>query len=245
LQHPELVPGLVEGQTKFTLGNLLADYRNKDDLLDRIILLVMILAWFLPGWLYRFSLKSTSWFWWPLAYLGGEARLAKTPTKFHRKILGTLWAKTSIGLAFLTVLSFIVVNFIFSGAVFKANPLSTVLGYFLIVDWSPRSWQLFVVALAALSITIVFLVDDANGDYREAVETNDRIELVRVERKFVWIEHLARLRFVFIVLFWILVGCQTGLYFNSGACWKRVPVNVQAWAEFIYGPRTPPPPTCP
>jgi hypothetical protein len=129
--------------------------------------------------------------------------------------------------------------------VFKANPLSTVLGYFLIVDWSPRSWQLFVVALAALSITIVFLVDDANGDYREAVETNDRIELVRVERKFVWIEHLARLRFVFIVLFWILVGCQTGLYFNSGACWKRVPVNVQAWAEFIYGPRTPPPPTCP
>lgn len=41
----------------------------------RIIGIVVIplpgLILFLPAWLYRVTLKSTAWFWWPLAYLGG------------------------------------------------------------------------------------------------------------------------------------------------------------------------------
>lgn len=121
------------------------------------------------------------------------------------------------------------------------NPLLTVLGYSLVVDWSLRSWQLFVAALAGLSLAIVFLVDDAFKDYEAAEERNDGAELARAKRKLSWVERLVRLRFIFTLVYMILVGGQTVLFFNSSACWVPVPANVQTWAEFFYGPRAPPP----
>ncbi len=245
IQPPELVPGLIEDDTRFTFQLILNAYHDQKELLGRIFYLIVLAVWFLPGWLYRFSVKSTAWFWCPLAYFGGEARLAKTPEKFHRKTFGTLWAMTNVALAVVTILSFIMVNFVLDGAIFKTNPLLTVFGYFLVVDWSQRSWQLFAFALALLSLALVFLVDDANRDYRDAVKTKDRVERVRVERNLVLIERLARLRFIFALAFWILVGGQTVLYFNGRACWMPEPANLQDWAEFVYGARTPPPPICP
>ena len=153
--------------------------------------------------------------------------------------MSTLWAKTNIGLAVLAIFGFCFVNIVLSGAILQKNPLWTVFGYFLLVDWSSRGWELFAVLLPIASIAIVYLVDAANRDYREAVENNDRVELARIEQKLSWVERLVRLRFILTLAFWILVGAQTFLYLNSRGCWLTVPTNVRAWAGLIYGARTP------
>src|SRR5258708_38040067 len=114
-----------------------------------------MLLWFLPAWVYRFTLKSTAWFWWPLVFLGGDLRRAKDPDEFHRTTIGSLYAKVNIGLAIITIIAFLWVNFVLTGAVLKDNPLLTVVGYFFLVDWSLRSWQILAIALSALSIAIV------------------------------------------------------------------------------------------
>jgi len=244
-QEPELVPGLSEA-TQFKLSSQLQYFRfahGTNDVFDRVraylITLPAMLILFIPGWLYRVTLKSTALFWWPLAFLGGDLKQAKNPTLFHWKIRRSLWAKTSIALSIATIVSFIIANLVLTGAVLHNNPLLTLFGYFLLVDWNLRPWQVLTVVIAALSIGIVYWVDDVGGDFSYARQQQDNELLTRAERRFGWIERLTRLRLVLVVVLWVMVGAQALLYFNSFGCWFNMPPNVQSWAQWVYGDRLP------
>jgi hypothetical protein len=195
---------------------------------------------FLPGWLYRVTLKSTAWFWWPLAYLGAGSGKLTEPDEWRRATIGSLWAKTSFAMAAITIASFIWVNFIYSGAVFHQNPLLVVAGYFLIVNWSLRPWQLLPLALAFLSVALVFLVDDAVGQNHLAVEKGNATLLARARFKLHCIEYLGRVRLIVFIVFWLIVAGHTVLYFNSLKCWFDTPNNIAQWAIWVYGERMPP-----
>ena len=244
-QEPELMPGLGE---QFGLSAAVRSFHRyrAGNILERVVAFVgvptVILILLLPGWFYRVTLKSTSWFWWPLAFLGSDLRHAHNPAEFRRRTLSSLWAKATIAATLLTLVGFLITNFLLNAAVFDANPLLTVLGYFLLFDWSSPPWQLLLLATSVLSLSIVFLIDDTGGQYRVGVQTGDIALVARAKRKLGWIERLARLRLVLAVMFWLIVGSHTVLYFNSLKCWSRLPVNVQAWAEWVYGQRMPP--TC-
>jgi hypothetical protein len=261
-QEPELVPGLVPGETEFTIMEVLNRWRRRLDFvitgsfrrtftspnfINRaissgayfVIDLVAAPVWFIPGWIYRLTLKSTAWFWWPLAFLGGDLQRARDPDEFQRTTIGSLWAKTSIGLAIMTILTFVWLNFVVTGALFRDNPLLTVFGYFFVVNWSLRPWQLLPIALAVLSVAIVLWVDDASGQYRHAVAKGDSSLLSRADAKFRWIERMARFRLVLFLVFWLLVAVHALLYFNSLKCWTDVPSNVERWAQWVYGDRLP------
>jgi hypothetical protein len=254
-QEPELVPGLPRGSTEmFTLPDVLVHLRRNlassppgkgiwamPIRLGRIILMVSAVPiWFVPGWLYRVTLKSTVWFWWPLAFLGGDLRQTRYPELFQEKLTDTLWAKTSIILAVLTVATFIVSNFFLSGVVFQANPFLSVLGFVFVVDWSLRPWQILAVTAALISIGALFWIDNVARDYRFATERRDGPLLAHAERRFGRIERLLRFRLLLLLAFWLLVGVHTVLYFNSTKCWFNLSDNVEGWAQWVYGDRFPP-----
>jgi hypothetical protein len=241
---PELVPGLPQ---VFTLTDFWEKFRrdrtsvNRQERILALAFYPLVLPlWFFPGWLYRLTLKSTAWFWWPLAFLGGELSKATDQEEWRRTSIGSLWAKTSLVLASGTILTFIWANFVRSGAVFKENPLLVTLGYFFVVDWSLRPWQLLPVTLAAFSILIVYVVDDGGGQYRLA-KANGNDELLKLAQfKFQCVEYLARTRLVLFLLFWVVVAGHTVLYLNSIRCWFDVPDNVDHWGRSVFGDRMPP-----
>jgi hypothetical protein len=246
LQEPELVPGLQSFETDFTLSSVLLRYKVErqstkfsDSLLAYFLYLPAIIMWFLPAWLYRITLKSTAWFWWPLAFLGGDLRRVKNPELFRWDVMGSLWAKTSIALALVTIVAFLFSNLVLTGVVIQQNPLLTPLGYFLMVDWSWGSWQILLVLVAALSLLIVFLVNDVGGKYDIAIKHADNKLLATAERRFGIIERILRVRLVLTLTSWLLVAAQALLYFNSSQCWFDLPSNVGSWANWAYGRKMP------
>jgi hypothetical protein len=92
--------------------------------------------------------------------------------------------------------------------------------------------------VALLSLGIVFWIDDAAGEYRNAEKNGDPAQLNSANRKLGWIG-LARLRLVLMLALWFLVGGQALLYFNSLNCWFSVPANVESWAKWAYGDKLP------
>nr|VFK25521.1 MAG: hypothetical protein BECKMB1821G_GA0114241_10149 [Candidatus Kentron sp. MB]VFK31686.1 MAG: hypothetical protein BECKMB1821I_GA0114274_102611 [Candidatus Kentron sp. MB]VFK75611.1 MAG: hypothetical protein BECKMB1821H_GA0114242_102710 [Candidatus Kentron sp. MB] len=75
---PELVPGLSarnDLSSALSLSGMVEKIRAEDDWTDRLVLLPLLPIFFLPGLLYRWSLKSTCWLYLPLIYLGGGLRL--------------------------------------------------------------------------------------------------------------------------------------------------------------------------
>lgn len=244
-QIPELIPGLKTGETRFDIEWTLARIRSVFEIdghrnLSRIIMIDVprIVVWFLPGWIYRVTLKSTVWYWWCIAFMGRDLRYAKDPDLLHWSIMGSLWAKTSIAMSIVSVVSFTFLNFVLSGVLIKNNPLLTIMGYFLLVDWGTfRSWQVMTVIIAALTITMVYLTNDACWQWHHGSARSDQTRIVLAERRFVWIEFIGRVRFLLFFVYLLLVGGQMMLYFNSVSCLAPIPQNVERWAEWIYAER--------
>ena len=231
---PELVP--IQPGDGFTLPGPLQRFRaerNTDPAFAYLFYPVAMPMWFLPGWLYRLTLKSTAWFWWPLAFLGDELRQAKDPTLFRRQTVRSLWGMTSIALSFITIVTFVVANFVLNGAIFRANPLLTMFGYVFVVDWAVAPWQLLALASALLSVAMVYRLDYVGGEYQHAIDVRNPALRDGALRKFGWIERVGRLRLLLVLLFWMIVGAHTLLYFNSLKCWFDVPANVERDARWL------------
>lgn len=240
-QPPELVPGLVEGESSFTFQDMLGTYRRQNDLLSQAFFFVLLLSWFVPGWFYRACLKSTIWFWAPLAYLGAEPKRAKDPGWFYQEVTETLWARATLGIASITILVFSIINFAGMRSL-PDNPLLNVLGFLFVIDWSLRSWQVLALLGAILSLTILFLINKAFLKYRHAKENQNKVLLGEADREFQRVELLARFRRLFIIAYWALIAAHGGLYVNSRNCWWTIPASVQSWSECLYGNHAPPPP---
>ena len=199
----------------------------------------LILVWFLPGWLYRIILKSTVWFWWPLAFLGSETQRAREPSLFHGKRTSVSGVKRALCSPVATLLAFLVTNLLLTGAIFRTNPLLTVLGYLFVVNWSLPPWQLLALSPAILSLVIVFRINYVIGEYEYAKKEGREDLIAQALHKLGWVEFLTRLRLVLVVMFWLAVGCHTVLYFNGLKCWFIPRSDVMQYARFIYGNRTP------
>ena len=244
-QKPELVPGLRPDTSYFTLDSITKAFEqerqsNKVNVKVSAYLgsVPVIIFWRLPGLFYRFTLKSTSWFWWPLYLLAGELRTRHIDELRWRRI-GSGWAKVRIWLAIGTIIAFIWVNLIATGKIFDLNPLLTVLGFFLLIDVSVPPWQVLTLAVATLVLVIAVLADHLGGLHKIQENRGDAISLARTERQIAWIEWLARFQLVLFILLQISVGAQTILYFNNKNCWFVIPSNVERWAKPIYGSKFP------
>jgi hypothetical protein len=243
-QQPELIPG-VDSASQFSLSGIREGLQSDDP--KTTVGFFIVKAWFFiiavilfgPAWFYRLTIKSTAWFWWPLAFLGGDLGGAPNLKLVHWKIMGSLWAKTTILLSCASITAFLVTNLVFDGAMFEGNPLLTPLGYLLLIDWTPRVWQISAVAVSVLSIILVFLTNSLSGEYRIAQEAGDARGIRAAARKFDLLQRLARLRLLFAIMFWGLVGTHAVLYVNSQRCWFVPPAHFEEWTKIIYGTRVP------
>ncbi|WP_315826105.1 hypothetical protein [Bradyrhizobium sp. SZCCHNG3015] len=238
LQEPELLPGLVPGNTRFTLTDLLRSLRT-----DGLYLGVAGVVWLLPGWMYRITLKSTVWLWWPLAFLSSPPKLASKPAWFHAKIAETRWARLTRLACYFSIILFIISSFCRTTmkGTLPENPFLNVVGYSFSVDWSTTPWQLLGVAGSLLSLTSYYLVDWNYRKYCVANDTQDPSLAREALLQFVWIERLTRVRSLLFLAYCALVGFHALLVFNSHSCWFIPSDTLQASAETVYGEYTPVP----
>lgn len=66
---PELLPGIRESRPHFALDGLARHLLLKNSLYDVTLFQIIGALLFFPSAIYRFNIKATAWFWWPLAYL--------------------------------------------------------------------------------------------------------------------------------------------------------------------------------
>jgi hypothetical protein len=213
--------------------------RSVDRATKEIVYIISALFAFAPAWAYRFTIKSTIWFWWPLAFIGGDLSLAAKPDLLRWNLIGSLWAKTSILIACLSLLAFIWTNAFLDGTIFEKNPLITPIGYFLLLDWRLQPWQVCAILASAMSVVLVFWMNDIAGRFRIAKETGDTTLQTTVMIELGWMERFARLRSLFVLSFWFLVAAHALLYLNSQMCTVHLSDSVQRLAQTVYGNRTP------
>jgi hypothetical protein len=235
-QKPELIPNAPKNSL-FDIRSFIELLRG-EGLLGFILAIFAIVVMFGPPWLYRISIKSTAWFWFPLAFLGGEVSQNVDLLRF--RITGSLWAKTTLVTSAIMLASFLATNLIKTGAILQTNPLLTPLGYLLLIDWSPRLWQLSAIAVSVISILLVFWLNSVSGEYRIATSTNDHVAKRRCEIQFDAIQRVARFRLICSVVFWTLVATQAFLYFNSQHCWTTISDEKLEIAKTVFGNQLPP-----
>ena len=207
-----------------------------------------MVLWFLPPVLYRFTLKSTAWFWGPLIlfrgpliFLGGIPPDARNPGLYRDLMIRSLSGWTSIALALLTILAWSAANLVWTGTIFHPNPLLNMAGFLLEVDWSgQRPWQLLSVTAAVVTLVLVPWASSAGIVHDHAVRDHDPALRARSERMFRWIGRVQRsVLLPLLVLYWLIAGGYTVLYFNSQQCWFDPPVGTHILARWIYADRLP------
>src|ERR1700730_9300946 len=109
---PELVPGYV-GHLELDFQYL---YREVQSIpqwgAEKFIGVFIICLFFLPVYLYRLSIKSTFWLYWPLAYIANDASGNTRPAVLFDRLSATPVAWFSFLAAAATFVGFFVANFL-------------------------------------------------------------------------------------------------------------------------------------
>ncbi len=208
-QFPELVPGLMKTRSRYRLDQYVRDAR-KEGLIGILVLSIGLLA-FLPAWLYRISIKSTAWFWWPLAYIGREPHEARDPVHMQRLIQGSPFRRLGRWVAALFLLAFALVNgwdhivpaVQANGVSLPRLPEHSFVVAFLLTRPADIPWQAFGLASAGIALLVGMWTSHAAISLNRANELKDISALVRASRPFASIERLSRVGFLCTVLFWL------------------------------------------
>jgi hypothetical protein len=239
-QPPELIPGLNEGESRFTIQGFWSEFCKQKTLLGFVISLVLLIVWFGPGWVYRFTLKSTFWVWWPLAFIADSPKLANTPAWQYKVMVRGFLAWIAIAMASYTEAAFLLTNFV-STFWHKGiqNPFLTPLGSLIVLDWSGKFWPIFAIVGPTLSLGALCWLQRNFAKYETARQYNYEDLKREAERTFPLIERVQRLQRVLFILYCILVIAQAALYFNSQKCWIQIAPNVQSWSDWFFGAKSP------
>ncbi|MEO5352804.1 MAG: hypothetical protein H7835_06280 [Magnetococcus sp. XQGC-1] len=142
---PELVPGLAAWTRAFSLTEIRSILRSRG-ILRKLFGLLAFVCFFLPAIFYRWSLKSTLWFYWPLLYLE-RVFVGRDPmgaAQWVALLQSGRWERLRLWLSLLTAVT----------ALFLlAEPpsfLPIAPGYRLL-DWPV--WDLWLGALAAVALS--------------------------------------------------------------------------------------------
>ncbi len=235
---PELIPGLPK-EHKLRLGAVIAEGKEAlassefSNWVFGFFLLPLVLIWFLPGWAYRFILKSTLWFWWILFIVGGapnvEDGIEGLRADAYRK------AHTWI---FIALAVFGVAGFLF-GAELKpmiANrlsdaPLLSTAAMLLLIEWRAISAFQWVVLLSSgLTLGVVFWTHSLVVDYKEVPGRKES-----VEKRLPWLGSLVKWKTAIGMASIALLMLYILLYANRAEHWAPVSDWAFGWLQSLYG----------
>jgi hypothetical protein len=221
-QLPELVPGLPETSELTLTGmvKLIDENLRSANWLRAIWIagpIIVTILCFVPAWLYRITLKSTVWVWWPLAFIGNTPKLANTPAWQYKAMVGTLIGWAAIISASYTDAIFLLMKFISRAwrEGLPENPFLTSLRYFFALNWSGQFWPIFSIVGPTLSIVTLVWLNRTFAKYQTATEHKYEELQQEAELTFPVIERVQRVQYVLFILYCLLVVGQAALYLNS------------------------------
>ena len=237
---PEFVPGLNQTNAEIKLENPFTNpsfssrptYRKVLIIGDMIVFFIVLF----PSWIFRWTVKSAFWFWWPISFMGSDLRLQTKHDLLQWNVVGSLKSKATILTSCAVLLAFFATNFLLPRAWLEPNSFISPLGY-LFSFTAPLPWQIPALAAAGLSIVLVLLINDAEGK-RQIAETTDDVELAfHAMRLSAWVERLDRVRLIASGAFWILALVQAVDYFNNARCIVQTPTGLSNLLEKVYSKR--------
>jgi hypothetical protein len=214
----------------------------------------LIALWFLPGWLYRISIKSTAWFWWPLihfgVFLGRVPERAATIEKtelFLKQVRDVKWARLLRWATLFTALAFLgqgVWLFFNSGgklASVEGTPPPILVLMVILTGMISVPWQAMGLLSNAVGWGVYFWSDKAAAPLEHAVKNKDNKAAQLALKPFRRIAWLALLGKVFSLVYWAgLLGWMV-LNINSEHCLRPITPEQRAQIDWAYGKFAPPP----
>lgn len=191
---PELVPG--HDDTSFRV--LVEEFKEGGQgFNDYLLYFLIFFIFYLPVLLWRWSIKSTAWFYLPLLWVGrgwqnihGEELLiwAKGYSRKWLNITGVLLAAV---LLFGSLVALIVpVDFFdLQKTLRDAGAPLPVIGWAFVLDWqslATQPWQWFYLPSWVLTLTLFFLVDDHGTDIEKGAKAELRLPALR---RWMWVSN--------------------------------------------------------
>jgi len=257
LQIPEVFPGAAQvGAFDFMFWVKIVQENwvktsqgNDDEPRSKVaVSYAVIVFWFLPVWIYRLTIKSTAWLWWPLAFIGAPAKAAARPDLYRRLEIATLWGQLTVVLAVALVGAFFTVQQVPDLAhALPEVPRALVTVMLLPAHDQGIPWQWLGPVFGVLSVLVVLWLDRAHARYDEARKAFDRRAIGAAKFEIGVIEIVGRIRALMVLGFILLVGGYATLTLNARAapvCWFAPTAAVQSWGLWAYGSRMPSPPAC-
>lgn len=232
--QPELVPGLANDKTYFTLGHLWNKMSDSKDLLSRALYTILIIVWFGSGWVYRFALKSTAWFWIFIALATREP--IRDPRLLALEVVEAKLSRIRICVAVAIITAFLVSSFWSWNANndVEALPPWTLVALIVIAGW-PAPWQLTGLTSAVIKVSVYYWADLYRIRLDHARCSQDESLQARAQSAFKSIERLTNIGAALGVLYFLGAAIHLVLFINSKQCLMQLPVNVENWIQWLYG----------
>jgi len=242
---PELVPGIVQNGKGFRLDELLKRSREGKTH-DKILCIAAFFFLFLPSLLWRYSLKSTVWFYAPMIYI---AQRGKFGDPEHRRLMIDRspplleWLRALVAVVALTCAAIAFIDWFALLDLMRHVAVFSPVGWLLVLDWGriwDQPWQIPSIASAALTIVIFGWIDILRRNRKRLEETGEDPETA-MDRAFSTERHpgltlyyLNRLRTVLVVVS-LVIGFW---YFAKGSYEAGYLTPLDPFLGSIFGPRS-------
>ena len=193
-----------------------------------------------PGWLYRITLKSTVWLWWPLPIIANPPKLAMTPAWQYNAMFRTLFLWIAIITASYTNAVVLFTGFV--SQIWGEGPpedlFPTSVLYFLTLDRSGHFRPVLFIMGPTLSVVTLIWLHHTFAKYKIAREYEYEGLQREAERTFPVIERVQRMQSVLLIFYCLLLVGQMAIYFNSQECWTPIVPSVQSWSDWLFGAKS-------
>jgi hypothetical protein len=212
--HPaELVPGYREIDN-FSSDGLIREFRRSKN----PMIFIEIIAFLVPAYLYRFSIKSTWWFYYSLVYIASERELAANPSQLLERLRKAPKERLSLVIALMTVAGVLFFRLFpgLRGNISGSRTIS-VIEYLFLIDWHRiQPWLIASLISAGITIGAFFLATDAYSDLEYPLGSTSRAWL---NTRVIILRYLLRVRTVASTLAMIILGCHALLAFTPVVQW--------------------------
>ena len=241
---PEWLPGVVQHDALFQFDRF-GQRILHGDAAERILGLLIFFFLHLPSLLWRYSLKSTCWFYAPLIYIAARGKFADP---LHRRLVidrspplldagRFMLAIVALGVAFVAF-----VDWSFWRDLMGATEVFSPVGWLLVLDWGriwDQPWQIPALCSAALTVGIFLWIDSLRKTRRRLEEQGEDPETA-VGNAYSTEHHpgltlywLNRLRTVFVTLS-LIIGFW---YFTKGSYEAGYLTRIEPMLSSVFGAR--------
>ena len=177
----ELIPG-IRGHVNFlSMDGLLDEFSDNHNFEKWVFYPILTIVWFVPAFLYRFNIKATCWFYWPLFFL---LRPLPDTEQDEKKQYELCWPQTNPAQRWLIILvSAWLLLSILAMSINKVPPtdlssLSEAIPVWIVsilgIDLNALApWHCSQLAIGVFGISMLFLAGKAVAKYRAGIAFHD------------------------------------------------------------------------